>query len=362
MTGVLEVVKILTIWTRREENTYSEFICGHDFYESSTVVCKQDDHDSIITFITKMPHLVAVRIPAFLNSKEGMTALKSCSKLEHLEFSQSWVTGITNIPKALRQKLTCLAVPSKMSYDPISTMTSLKHLSYQLKHHGQIPLEHLIALLNIGLVELETSIRYEHFDSVCVLGSRLESLEVRFYHDMMKITLSSNDVRQLVRSLPRIKKLNVDIALTSLAILGDLENLEDLTLPYVDSEGAEPFKSALNEFGHRLKSLRIVSVTDNGIIADIADTCPNLESFAVTFNYNRRSPSSLIPSFLRLTKLRFLSYSFRDWTPEEILELFVGLPNLRRVGGDAFMFQKQFDNFLTFVKKNLPKLDVVFIP
>lgn len=92
--------------------------------------------------------------------------------------------------------------------------------------------------------------------------------------------LPTNDVRRLVRSLPSLKKLNVPMSSESLALLKDLEKLENLTIHKILRGEAHLFKESMTTFGDRLKSLRIDEYAANCLgILDIAVLCPNPESF-----------------------------------------------------------------------------------
>lgn len=278
-------------------------------------------HEPVIKLIGKITNLVAVCIPDCLRTDTLMVALVKCSKLEHLEFWGS-IDFQSEMAKPLRSKLTCLAAHGEMSDKTIMEMTSLKHFHYQLSFGDNISLDQLIILLKNGLVGLKTTIRHEHWDTICKLGSWLEHLNVSF-SDGETDSFSSRDVRQIVSSLRRLKKLDIEIPMENLALLKGLEHLEDLTIDDVSEDEVHLFKEAMKMFGHRLKALRFDRLEANCVVADIAKECCNLESLEINNTFMEdNSPDFEIANLPKLPKLRVLKYDFSSWTVEKILELF----------------------------------------
>lgn len=289
-----------------------------------------------------------------------MAVLEKCSKLEHVMFNSPFENDETETPNALRPNLTCLSSYKLLSQETINELTSLMHLNYRV-YNRDIPLNHLTTLLKNGLIGLKTTIRYEYLDAVCKLGSRIEAFSVNFYNEQREdVKLSSNDVRRLALSFPRLKKLNVRMSMKSLALLKDLASLEDLAMSKMSSQTSHVFKESVISFGHRLKSLRIDHFNaDPQVIVDIALACPNLESFtSVDDHEGDQLRTSLTAAFHRLSKLRHFSYMFFCWETEEILELLAGLPNLQKVEGETWMESSQLRTIKILLKQELPALDI----
>lgn len=153
-----------------------------------------------------MTNLVATYLPGDWRSDGLMAALTICSKLEHLAFNDFTEIDLErDISKPLYSNLSCLTAYGQISDDTIKEMTSLKHIFYDHGFSGRTTLDQLTTLLNNGLVGLDTTIKYEHLESLCQLGSRLEHLSMSFQDHQSGVTLpSSCDVREIVSSMRRL--------------------------------------------------------------------------------------------------------------------------------------------------------------
>lgn len=353
-----KLVAFLSVVFRGRQIGNNEISCGHQFSRSSIIVYDPEYRKPVIRLIAKMTNLVAIGLPSYLPSEfleSLIAALEKSTKLEHLAY-HLWpeTSGETTIPKTLRPRVTCLSARRGLPQAIVTNqMTSLKHFRYNPDGMDLIPLDLLITLLNNGLVGLETTMYYEHFGTLCKLGSRLESLDVEFF-----TTLYSNDIRQLVQTIPKLRKLNVDMSIRSLSLLKDLKNLQDLMVCRVTLQQAQLFKAAIGVIGRRLKSLRFDSIYSNQVIADVAVACSNLESLSVGFNYDQPSPPLMLASFLKLTKLRYLHFRFLHWTTDQILELLYGLRNLSKIEGRMMMSNDELANFKSLVKLKLLMTDI----